>query len=116
MHYNIGTIHLAAGRYGAAVRCMREAANWPGDNTPEALGVIAEAAVGAGTEAYSRHDTTMAVACFRAAHEAAPEVEAVQGLGRAVATQVYNFAARTLKSGAAAEAAEGLWVAHELDP
>jgi tetratricopeptide (TPR) repeat protein len=116
MHYNIGTIHLAEGRYAAAVRCIREAANWPVDNTPEALATIAEAAVRAGTEAYSGHDTIAAVACYRAARDAAPDVEAVRGLGRAVATQAYNFAARALKSGTAAEAAEGLWVAHELDP
>src|SRR6185437_5248901 len=56
LHYNIGTIHLAEGRHAAAIRCIREAANWDTGNAQEALLTIADAAVRAGSDAYVRHD------------------------------------------------------------
>lgn len=116
LHYNIGTIHLAEGRHVAAVRCIREAANWNMGNAPEALLTVAAAAVRAGSAAYARHDIAAAVACWHAARDAAPEDESVQALARAVATQVHNVGARAFNSGAVGEAADALWAARELDP
>jgi tetratricopeptide (TPR) repeat protein len=116
LHYNIATIHLAEGRHAAAIRCIREAANWDMGNAQEALLTVADAAVRAGSDAYVRHDIAAALACYRAAREAAPEEKSVQALAQSVATQAHNLGVRAFNSGALGEAAEPLWAAHELDP